>query len=1035
MEKPDFKRKLAAIFHADVKGYSRLMGEDEEATLRTLTSHLETMVELIQQHQGRVVGAEGDAVLAEFSSVVDAVRCAVEVQKTLKEKNDALPENRRMEFRIGINLGDVIAEGDQIYGDGVNIAARIESLADGGGISVSETVYGQIVGKLDLTYKFQGEQAVKNIKKPVKVYRILADPEMGDRKRRRKNRRRPRRWLWAGLVLIGVVGFIAGTLFMRHTLTQPATSLMQADSLLTLAFPLPEKPSIAVLPFDNLSGNSDQEYLADGISENIITALSIIPELFVIARNSTFVYKGQPVKVQQVSEDLGVKYILEGSVQKSADRIRVTAQLIDGTTGHHLWGERYDRDLTDLFDLQDEITLKILTALQIELTEGKQSRKRPVTNNFEAWGLTVKGTTLFERFSREDNRKARDLFELAADLDPNYALAWTMLAWTHVIDTWLGFSESPAESIQRATELANKSAALNEDQSDIHSLLSSIHLMKKQYDAAITEGEEAVALGPNNALSHVLLSNVMLLSGNFDKAVSLAERAIRLAPYCADWELSFLAQAYRQAGQYEEAYATYKKTLERSKTNNGNLFFGLVGLVDVSVQLGREEKARTYAAELIKAIPNFSLEDFRQAYHYKNPEHLERILVNLRQAGLPETSRLKIPEKPSIAVLPFVNMSNDPSQEYFSDGMTEDLITDLSKISHLFVIARNSVFSYKGKSVKVDQIGRELGVRYVLEGSVRKAGDRVRITAQLIDAHTGGHIWAERYDRDLKDIFMLQDEVTRKIVAALVVKLSKDEEKRLVRRGTDSVEAYDLALRGADLFTRFTKADNTQARQMFKQAIDLDPKYAEAYSGLGWTYWMAWAFEWSMDPQSLDRALKLAHQALTLDESMPKGLTLVGKIYLWQKQHDRAIAELKKNIALNPNDADGIAGLGEALQFAGKPDEAVVLFKKAIRLNPIPPVWYYHGLGSAYFMSGQYDEAIISFKRVLNRNPNFWPAHIYLTAIYGERKEDEKARAEATEVLRVVPNFSLEASKAKLPYKDPAVFNRLGRVLGRAGLK
>jgi len=822
---------------------------------------------------------------------------------------------------------------------------------------------------------------------------------------------------------------------MRHTLTNPVLPLKQTGSNQKMAFPLPEKPSIAVLPFDNLSGDPDQEYLADGISENIITALSIIPEMFVIARNSTFVYKGRPVKIQQVSEDLGVQYVLEGSVQKKGDRIRVTAQLIDATTGLHLWGERYDKDLTDLFDLQDEITLKILTALQIELTEGSQARKRPITNNFQAWGLTVKGTSLFERFSREDNHKARDHFKQATELDPKYALAWTMLAWTHVIDTWIGFSESPAESIQRALELANKSAALNEDQSDIHSLLSSIHLLQKQYEKAITEGKKAVALGPNNSLSHVLLSNVMLLSGNFNEAVSLGERAIRLAPYCADWELSFLAQAYRQAGRYEEALATYKKTLERSKINKGNLFFGLVGLADVSMQLGREEKARAYAVELLEALPNFSLEDFRQAYHYKNPDHLERILVNLRKAGLPEKSSLTKPEKPSIAVLPFVNMSDDLSQEYFSDGMTDDLITDLSKISGLFVIARNSVFTYKGRSVKVEQISRELGVRYVLEGSVRKAGEHVRINAQLIDATTGGHVWAERYDRNLKDIFALQDEVTQKIVTALVVKLTSYEKRRLVRKGTDNIEAYESTLRGVDYFFRFTPDENTKARQMFNKAIGLDPKYAMAYTWLGWTYWLEWAFGWSVDSQSLDRAFESAQQALSLDKSLSKVYALLGKIYLWKKQYDQAIVALEKATAVTLNYADGIAGLGEVLQFAGRPGEAIEMFKKAIRLNPIPPVWYYHGLGSAYYLTGRYDEAIVALKRVINRNPNFWPAHIYMAASYVELKQDEKARAEVAEILRIVPDISLESSKKKLPYKDPAVFQHLSRALHKAGLK
>jgi len=633
MDTKNYKRKLTAILHADVKGYSRLMGEDDEATLETLTTYLDVMNTLIQHHHGRIVGTEGDAILADFGSVIDAVRCAVKIQEALKTKNTELPEDRKMDFRIGINLGDVIEDGDQIYGDGVNIAARIQGLADGGGISVSESVYDQVVNKLTLDYEYQGKQRVKNIKKPVKIYRVLMDPECTiDMICEEKHR--TRRGLWVGLVVLGALLIMVGTFSIRYYNQRSAMPALEIASEEKMAFPLPEKPSIAVLPFVNMSGDPAQEYLADGISENIITALSIIPEMFVIARNSTFTYKGKPVKVQQVSEDLGVKYVLEGSVQKSTDRIRVTAQLIDATTGHHLWAERYDRDLTNLFDLQDEITLKILRALQIELTEGLHAGKHPITDNFDAWGLTVKGISLFGRFSREDNIKARDHFERSVKLDPKYALAWTMLAWTHIIDIWMGFSESPDESIQRAIELAKKSATLNTDQPDVHSLFSSIHLLEKQYDKAITEGEKAIALGPNNSLSHVLLANVMLLTGRFDEAVFLAERAIRLAPYCADWELSFLAQAYRQAGRYEEALATFEETLERSKKNKGNLFLGLIGLVDVHMQLNQEEKARVYVAEIFKTDPNFSLEGFSHIYFYKNPDHLERILVNLRKAGL-----------------------------------------------------------------------------------------------------------------------------------------------------------------------------------------------------------------------------------------------------------------------------------------------------------------------------------------------------------------------------------------------------------------
>ena len=331
MATQEVKRKLTAILSADVKGYSRLMSEDEAGTIRRLNAYKEMMANFIQQHHGRVVDAPGDNLLAEFGSVVDAVQCALKIQKELKTRNEELPENRRMEFRIGINLGDVIEEGDKIYGDGVNIAARLESLSEAGGICISGTAYDQVENKLSLGYEYLGEQPVKNIAKPVRVYRVLVEPKA------------------------------------------VAQRISEVASKERMALPLPDKPSIAVLPFVNMSDDPKQEYFSDGMTDEIITALSKVPNLFVIARNSTFTYKGKAVKVKQVSEELGVRYVLEGSVRKAGHRIRINAQLIDALKGHHLWAERYDRELRDIFALQDEITMKIIIALQVELTAGEMA--------------------------------------------------------------------------------------------------------------------------------------------------------------------------------------------------------------------------------------------------------------------------------------------------------------------------------------------------------------------------------------------------------------------------------------------------------------------------------------------------------------------------------------------------------------------------------------------------------------------------------------------------------------------------------------
>lgn len=396
---------------------------------------------------------------------------------------------------------------------------------------------------------------------------------------------------------------------------------------------------------------------------------------------------------------------------------------------------------------------------------------------------------------------------------------------------------------------------------------------------------------------------------------------------------------------------------------------------------------------------------------------------------------LPLPDKPSIVILPFTNMSEDPKQEYFSDGLTEDLTSALSKISSLFVIARNSAFTYKGKAVKVQDVSKELGVRYVLEGSVRKADNQVRITAQLIDATTGGHLWSERYDRPLQDIFALQDEVVRKIVTTLKLQLTLQEQGILVRKTTDNLAAYDYYLRGREHFNRYTQETNAQARQMFEKALELDPQYAEAYAFLGWTYVREWSFQWSQDSQALEQAFALAQKAVALDDSLPVAHMILGNVYVWKKQYDQAIAEAERAIALDSNFAEAYRWLGNILKFAGRPEEALGLIEKAMRLNPHYPANYLFFLGEAYLSTGRYEEAIAAFKRALTRNPDLLPAHQGLAFIYSELGREEEARAEAAEVLKISPNFSLERWRQQSPYKDQAVSERMLAALRKAGLK
>jgi len=629
MTTPEVKRKLTAILSADVKGYSRLMGEDEESTAHTLSSYKEVIAGLIQHHHGRVVDAPGDNVLAEFASVVDAVRCAVGIQKELKTRNAELPDNRRMEFRIGINLGDVIEEGERIYGDGVNIAARLESLADAGGICVSGTAFDQVKNKLNLGYKYLGEQTVKNIVEPVRVYLVLMEPEAAGKVIEEKTVK-PRRWQRAALVVV-VILVVVATAFAVWRLYLRPTPPIEVASKEKMAFPLPDKPSIAVLPFLNMSGDPKQEFLCDGITEDIITAISKVPMLFVIARNSTFTYRGKPVKVNQISEELGVQYVLEGSVQKSDNRVRITAQLIDALTGHHIWAERYDRDLKDIFALQDDVTRNILTAMQVKITEGEQALYRDKgIRNLNCYLKLLEGKNYLNRGDIEGNNLARRMGEETLVMCPESSSAYGLLAITHMMDYWLGSGKSPQESIEKAIDLARKAIALDDAYAHPHGLLSFLYSIKREYEKALAEGERAVALDPNGADVYAWYAMSLTFAERSEEAIPLFQKAIRLNPFGPTWYFFDLGNALLIAERYEEAVSAYKKALQRSPDN----LLAHVLLTTTYSKMGREKEARAEAAEVLRINPKFSLDYFAKALPFKDQKVTNNLIEALRKAGL-----------------------------------------------------------------------------------------------------------------------------------------------------------------------------------------------------------------------------------------------------------------------------------------------------------------------------------------------------------------------------------------------------------------
>jgi TolB-like protein/class 3 adenylate cyclase len=551
MTQESFKRKLTAILSADVEGYSRLMGEDEETTVRTLTAYREVMSTLIQQHNGKVIDSPGDNLLAEFASVVDALQCAVAVQKEITARNEGLSENRRMQFRIGINLGDVIQEENRIYGDGVNIAARLEGLSEPGGICISKTAFDHIESKLPYGYEFLGDQTVKNIAKPVGAYRVLMEPRVTVARKPEEEKPAPvrRMSILIGVVAVLVLAVAVGIwqFYMRRPSVEPASPER-------MAYPLPDKPSIAVLPFVNMSEDPKQEYFSDGLTDEIIATLSSVPKLFVIARNSTFTYKGKPVKVQQVSEELGVRYVLEGSVKRAGDKIRITAQLIDALSGHHLWAKQYDRNLDDIFAVQDEITKKIITAMQVKLTEGEQVRAAAKgTNNLEAYLKYLQANEYLQRLNIESNAMAKQLAEEAIALDPEYAWAYTVLGGAHIMDVWLGSSKSPKDSIAKAIELVQKAIVLDDSYAEAHGLLGFLFSMTRQHDKALAKAEKALALNPNSAETHYRLGKVLTFAGRWEESIPEYKKAIRLNPIPPNKYLWSLGLSCGWTGQYDKA--------------------------------------------------------------------------------------------------------------------------------------------------------------------------------------------------------------------------------------------------------------------------------------------------------------------------------------------------------------------------------------------------------------------------------------------------------------------------------------------------
>lgn len=588
VERPGAERKLAAILAADVVGYSRLMQADDQATLQALTERRALFAERVTGHGGRIVNAPGDSILAEFGSVVNAVQCALDIQRALAESNAGLAEPWRMQFRIGVNLGDVLVDAAGIYGDGVNIAARLESLAAPGGICISRSVHDQVKNRLALEFEDLGELQVKNIAEPVRVFRVV---------------------LKASVDAAGAIG-------------KP-----------TLA--LPDKPSLAVLPFTNLSGDPEQEYFADGVVDDIISALSRVRAFFVIARNSSFTYKGKSVDIKQVGRELGVRYVLEGSIRKAGDRVRIVGQLVEAENGRHIWADRFEGKLDDIFELQDRITESVVGAIEpnLRLAEIERARSKP-TANLHAYDLCLRALPNLTSVSiKAANDEALSLLYSAIEMDPGYSLAKAMCAWAYRLRKAQGWA-SDAE-IQKGLRLAEEALADHRDDPGTLTYAGgALSYLGLRHDEGLRALDRALALNPNSTRTLLSAGWVRGCIGDATIAIEHSQRAMRLNPLDPEmgYILSALGWAYLIAGKCEDALATGLKSLQEAPGWLSTHRLVVVCLV----QLGRLDEARVAAKRIIELVPEITISAVKLQISYRDPAFKERYISALRAAGIPE---------------------------------------------------------------------------------------------------------------------------------------------------------------------------------------------------------------------------------------------------------------------------------------------------------------------------------------------------------------------------------------------------------------
>jgi adenylate cyclase len=1046
---PD-RRKLVAILYADMVGYSRLVGLDDVGTLNRLKKLRQDLIDpAIDEHGGRIVHTGGDSLFVVFDSIDGAVRCAMKVQQQVPLHNRDQPPDRAIRFRIGINIGDAIADGADLHGDAVNVAARLQAECPPGGICVTRPVRDYTQGRLALDFEQLGALNLKNIAQPIEAFVLRPD----------------------------------------------AAEAPKSTKEPYVLSPL-DRPSIAILPFQNMSGDPEQEYFADGIVEEIITALSRISSLRVIARNSSFAYRGKSYDVRRVGKELGARYILEGSVRKAAARVRITGQLIDAATGVHLWANRFEGNLTDIFGLQDQVTVSVVGAIEptVRVAEIERALRKP-TKSLEAYDLVLRGRSASEALRRDSLEEAARLYRCAIEIDPNYALAYALLAralWIMVSQQWVSPS---ADELAECADYARTAVRLG--QADAETLCTAANMVAFP-GGELAEGiaiiDRALALNPNSADALAVSGMLRAYAGDTEMALRHLNEADRLSSP----GLHIIAEAFGFCltcfvdGDYSGVLDWTAQSLHRHPANVAALRYRTAALVQEQVSIHEKDQPEDQAIRfriginLGDAIPHGTdlygdavnvaarlqaecppgricvSRSVRDHVHGRlglefdelGPLSLKNIArpveaFLLRSGEQPSLGRVSsnrsapatlVRPRLSILVGPIESFGFPRDDDYLLRGVTQDVATDLTRVPGSFVVSRDGDNRLEGDLV---QAARQLGVSYVVHGSIRRAGAKATVATQLISTESGAHVWANRLQTDLGEIPHKLDEITGRLVRAIATKLIEDVDRRIELIPRQEWAADDFIIHGRAFLTKPHSIRNRrEALKMFGQALLLDRNSVAAQLGVA-TVLMGNVLDgWSSGPeQDKARAEELLRRVLDFDNEDADARAYMGTLRRVQGRLTDARIELEMAVALAPNNVQALGQLGITLTFLGQPKTAVPLIHRCMRLAPYDrntPILEAI-LGLCQVLLGEVDEAIPHLRKARLTNPRLYYIHAFLAAALALRDEIDEAADALREAVRVRPEFASQSDlQSVLRESSPEYLklwrNTIYKGLLRAGL-